>query len=282
MAWNDNNTNVMVDRAGVAQLGDCEFDMVRGLVWNLSGIELAESKRGLVVGRLGRRLRQLGLHGYHEYCELLRGDRHGQERQTMLDLITTNETSFFREDRHFDELRRCVLPLFHRGGHLRAWSAACSSGEEVYSLAMVLDDELQDRYSILGTDISTRVLDAARNAVYPLENASRIPTEYLNRYCLRGINNHSGSFRITSALRHKAEFRQINLNGDWPDLGRFNVIFLRNVMIYFNRDTKKRLIARMAAQLAPGGFLFLGHSETINGLHDGFVTVCPAVYRLRM
>lgn len=264
------------------RLNDGEFFLIRNLVARLAGIDLADSKKGLVSARLGRRLRALGLHTFRAYYDRVTSGGEEAERQLMVDLITTNETWFFREEKHFDLLQRDLIPRLSEVPKLAVWSAACSTGEEPYSVAMLLAEQRGiDSFSVLATDISNRVLEVARSAVYPLERAAKIPGRYLTRYCLKGVRSQQGKFTVEKALRERVEFRKMNLNGDWPEVGRFHIVLLRNAMIYFNGDTKRRLIERLARHLHPGGYLIVGHSETINGLHGGFATVVPSVYQLK-
>lgn len=259
-------------------LSDSEFQRFRRLIYELAGIHLTEAKKALVSGRLGRRVRHHGLKSFGDYFELVRRDA-SNERQIMVDLLTTNETYFFREEKHFRLLAETLLPQYPSGA-VSAWSAACSSGEEAYTLAMVLAEQRgYDRFSVLGTDISTRVLDDARKGIYPLDQARHIPPEYLRRYCLKGVRSQEGRFAIEERLRRHVAFRHFNLNGAWDGLGRFDLIFLRNVMIYFDAQTKQRLVERIANHLEPGGYLFVGHSESLNGMSVRFQTVVPSVYR---
>jgi chemotaxis protein methyltransferase CheR len=263
----------------VNTISDGEFVLFRDIIYELAGIHLPDTKKGLVSGRLGKRLRHLSLKSFRDYFDRVRED--AAERQVMVDLLTTNETYFFREPKHFDFLRGELLPRVGQP-ELRVWSAACSSGEEPYSLAMSLADARGfGGWRILGTDISNRVLAAARSGVYPLEDAETIPKPYLGRFCLRGVRSQQGKFCIDERLRQRVEFRQLNLNGSWGAMERFHVVFLRNVMIYFNATTKARLVERIAGQLEPGGHLIIGHSETLNGLTSRFAVVRPSVYRLK-
>jgi len=262
----------------VTPLADREFARFRALIFRLAGIHISEAKKALVCGRLGRRLRHHKLSNYAEYLELVERDL--AERQVMVDLLTTNETYFFREPRHFELLRDELLAPFQQERELRIWSAAASTGEEPYSLAMILAElRGQREWQLLGTDISTRVLETARAGIYPITATERIPKPYLLRYCLKGVRSQVGSFAITTELKKRITFQQLNLNGEWPDLGQFHLIFLRNVMIYFNRDTKLRLVERLAQRLHPGGHLVVGHSETLSGLSDRFQLVVPSVYQ---
>ena len=260
------------------ELSDQDFRQIQTLLYQIAGISMAPSKKPLVSGRLMKRLRHHHLKSYSEYCRLLSHD--SVELQMAIDLLTTNETYFFRESKHFDFLRRTVLPDHNTGKPFRLWSAASSSGEEPYSLAMVLADVLGSKaWEIFASDISTRILERARTGLYAMERAEKIPREYLLRYCLKGTGTQDGKFMIAKELRSRVQYRQINLNESLPDIGRFDVIFLRNVMIYFDMETKRQVVARISALLNPGGHLFIGHSESLNGVTEGMKLVMPSVYR---
>ncbi|WP_404362963.1 CheR family methyltransferase [Marinobacter sp.] len=259
-------------------LSEAEFSEFQRMIFAVAGIHMAASKRTMVAGRLAKRLRALQLRSYSEYWQCLRRDP--LEKQTAVDLLTTNETYFFREARHFDFLRDTILPAHSRPQPFRVWSAACSSGEEPYTAAMVIAEVLgKTGWEILASDISTQVLAQARAGRYPLARAEKISVELLKRYCLRGIGAAEGTFMMDPSIRSRVDFRQINLNIKLPEVGMFDVIFLRNVMIYFNTETKQQIVARLAARLRPGGYLIIGHSETLNGFQNGLKAIMPSVYR---
>ncbi|NYT24956.1 protein-glutamate O-methyltransferase CheR [Alcaligenaceae bacterium] len=261
---------------------DAEFARFQRLIHEIAGISLADSKKGLLVGRLGKRLRALRLNTFGQYHELVAGPENTQERQTMVDLLTTNETYFFREQAHFDYLRNTIVPQHPPRQPLEVWSAAASTGEEIYTLAMVLADCLgvQGAWNILGSDISTQVLATAARGHYWLERTRGLPAEYLRKYCLKGVRGQEGSFLIAPELRRHTRFMQINLNTPLPDIGRFHIVFLRNVMIYFDNGTKRDVVARIVQKLHPGGYLIVGHSESLNGINDAVKLVRPTIYRL--
>jgi chemotaxis protein methyltransferase CheR len=268
----------MVASAVNAHLNDREFAQFRDMIFRIAGISLADSKKPLVAGRLNRRLRHYGLSSYGAYFDLL-GQKQ-DELQTAVDLLTTNETHFFREPRHFDFLRQRVLPRHDRSRPLRIWSAASSSGQEAYSLAMLLTDELGEApWEVFGSDISTRVLAQARAGQYDLGQAHEIPKAYLQAYCLKGIGSQDGTFMIDPVLKKRVSFRQINLNERLPDVGMFDVIFLRNVLIYFQPETKRAVVARLLDKLRPGGCFVVGHSESLNGIASGVHAEAASVYR---
>ncbi|XQM37787.1 Chemotaxis protein methyltransferase [Cupriavidus sp. H19C3] len=260
-------------------LTDQEFGNFQRFIYEAAGITLSSAKKALVCGRLAKRVHARQLDGYAAYFELLRSRRDTAEVQIAVDLLTTNETYFFREPKHFELLRR--LALAHPGGRpFRIWSAACSSGEEPYSMAMVLSDCMQDRpFEVLGTDISTRMLARARTGHYPDQRARLIPPPYLKRFCLRGQGEQEGTMLVDRIVRNKVRFAQANLNAALPDVGLFDTIFLRNVMIYFNGHTKRQVVARVLAQLRPGGYFCIGHSESLNDVTDAVEQLAPSVFR---
>lgn len=262
------------------RLSDVEFARFQNWLQTTTGIFLSPAKKALVCGRLGKRLRQLELRTYADYFELIVGGKAPEEQQLALDLLTTNETYFFREARHFDYLRERILPARRAAGPLRVWSAACSSGEEPYSIAMLLADRLGDTpWEILASDISQRMLARCRRGHYPMDRARHVPPAYLKAYCLRGVGSQEGTLLVDRALQRRITFRQINLNEALPGVGDFDVVFLRNVMIYFDVATKRRAVRRIAATLRPGGCLMIGHSESLNGISDELELVMPSVYR---
>lgn len=259
-------------------IGDAEFRALQLFLARSAGIHLSDAKKALVIGRLNRRLQACALASYRDYIDLIARDP--VEAQTAVDLLTTNETYFFREPRHFDFLRETVLPAVRPGQTFRVWSAASSTGEEPYSIAMTLAATLgEGPWEVLGTDISTRVLEQCRSGRYALERADDVPLAYLRAYCLRGTGPEQGHFLIDRTLRRRVHFQQANLNAPLPPVGAFNVIFLRNVMIYFQTQTKRQLVARLLEHLRPGGWLFVGHAETLNGLNERVEQVRPAIYR---
>jgi chemotaxis protein methyltransferase CheR len=243
----------------------------------LNGFSRAPSKKALVEGRLSKRLHALGLATFNDYLQYIL--QNATERQQAIDLLTTNETYFFREPRHFAYLAENIVPTVDASRPFRVWSAACSSGEEPYSIAMVLTERMGQRpWEIVASDISTRVIDQARRAVYPMERAEKIPLAYLKAFCLKGTGAQGGLFALQPQIRERVSFRVINLNATLPDLGQFDLVVLRNVMIYFDADTKRAVCRRLLEVLRPGGHLFIGHSESLNGLDLPVRTIQPAVY----
>ncbi len=260
-------------------ISDAEYEAYQALVYEVAGISLKQKKKPLLTGRLSKRLRHYQIKSYTNYLELVKEDAH--ELQMMIDLVSTNETSFFREEKHFNFLENYVKNLDPRRGPFRIWSAACSSGMEAYTTAMVMDNaDIRFQWEILGTDISTRILEKARKALYPLDAANRIPQHYLKKYCLKGVRDMSGFMLMDKKIRSKATFKYMNLNEQpWPDIGLFDVIFLRNVMIYFDKPTKQKLISNIVTRLKSDGFLFVGHSENLLGIPTTLKSVQPSIYR---
>jgi chemotaxis protein methyltransferase CheR len=265
---------------GAVSITDREFQEIKAWIHQVSGINLSNQKKALVMGRLAPRLRHHKLSGYGEYFRLLQSGMHPGELQLAVDLLTTNETHFFREPKHFDFLREKVLPSHPAGRMLRVWSAASSSGEEAYSIAMTLSAVLGDApWEVFASDLSSRVLERARTGHYSLERAKSIPRPHLLAHCLKGVGPQDGTFLIESRLRSRVKFTQVNLVGPLPQIGEFEVIFLRNVMIYFDMPTKREVVARVLRHLRPGGYMIVGHSENLNGVSDALKTVVPSIYR---
>lgn len=259
---------------------DQEFALFQQFIYRIAGISLSPAKKSLVSGRLAKRLQHYQLQSYGDYYRLLANGGKPDEVQVAVDLLTTNETYFFREPRHFDFLRTQLLTRRPGGQPLRIWSAACSSGEEAYTIAMVLQEALADQpWEVLASDISQQVLDRAQKGQYPLSRATLLPDSYLRKYCLKGIGAQEGNFMIQTRLRTRVQFAQINLNAELPQIGQFDVIFLRNVMIYFDTETKRQVVARLVNVLRPGGYFIVGHSESLHGITNGLQAVQPSVYR---
>ena len=259
---------------------DVEFGHFQRFIYEAAGITLSSAKKALVCGRLAKRLKACQVGNYSEYFALLRSGQAQAEVQHAVDLLTTNETYFFREAKHFELLREAALASRGRAQPFRVWSAASSTGEEAYSMAMVLADCLGDApWEIMGSDISQRVLERARVGHYPLERTQHIPQHYLKRFCLRGMGEQAGTLLVERSLRSRVQFTQINLNTALPRLAPFDVIFLRNVMIYFNGDTKRQVVARLLAALKPGGYFCIGHSESLNDITNALQQVAPSIYR---
>ncbi len=272
---------------GVPSLSDAEFRLFATYIQRQAGIALSDAKRTLLIGRLARRLRELGCASFLEYYERVIAD--ADERMQMLDRISTHETHFVREPRHFDFLRDELFPRWRarspRGARIRVWSAACSTGEEPYSIAMMLLDELPPadgwRHEILATDLSRAVVEAAREGVWPLARCQAIPQRLLERYMLRGVGSQEGNVKAGPELRAIVRFATLNLNDAvYPVGGPYDLVLCRNVLIYFDAELRARVVARLAGHLAPDGHLFVGHAESLHGLGD-LACVCPTIYRPR-
>jgi len=247
-----------------------DFRKIAAMVHGDAGIALPDTKATLVYSRLAKRLRALGLSSFKDYCVLVAGKDGLDERQKMLAALTTNVTRFFREPHHFEDFASKVLPpLLQRarsGGRVRIWSAACSSGQEPYSAAMTLLSLMPNAgdldIRILATDIDPNMVVDGRNGVYSENLLAGVSAEHRRRWT---TTEASGGVRMADELRALVTFNELNLIGDWPMKGRFDVIFCRNVAIYFEDDTQARLWSRFAPLLQPGGTLYIGHSERIAG-----------------
>jgi chemotaxis protein methyltransferase CheR len=266
-------------------ISDRAFGRIRKFIHEQAGIHLGEGKKPLVCTRLARRLRANDLQCFDDYVLLLARPDAAAERQLAIDLLTTNETYFFREPKHFEFIARVLAARSRQARPFRVWSAASSTGEEPYSVAMLLADKLStDRpgtgnWEVFASDISARVLETARAGRYPLDRAGGIPTDYLKRYCLKGTGPELGMLMVDPALREQVRFEQVNLSRTLPRLGEFDLILLRNVMIYFDQDMKREVVARLVEHLVPGGHLLVGHSETLNGVDDKLRAVSPSIYQ---
>jgi chemotaxis protein methyltransferase CheR len=260
------------------RISDHAFSVVADTFHKVSGIRLEASKRQMVIGRLQRLAGERGLDNLDDYVDqVIRG---GDQRELVrvIDRLTTNETYFFREPAHFEALAQVVAGS-RRGGAFRVWSAASSSGEEAYSIAMLLADKLgRASWEIVGTDLSTAMVEAGQRALYPMDRARDTPASYLKRYCLKGSGPYEGKLLIDKELRGRVRFLQANLMQPLPDIGQFDVVFLRNVLIYFDTPSKLDIVRRVIPHIKPGGFLFTGHSESLSQIPTGLTNVQPAVY----
>lgn len=259
-----------------------DFRFLSQFVTQRTGIVLADHKRDMVYGRVARRLRALNLRTFSEYCELIQSDAADAELGNLVNAITTNLTSFFREPHHFDHLRQVVLePLAAcppPGKRLRIWSAGCSSGMEPYSIAMTLHMGLPRvgdwDARILATDIDTNMLDRGVAGIYPGEQAKTIPQAAKKLY-----RQQSGDIHMSGELQRLIAFKYLNLLESWPMKGAFDAIFCRNVVIYFDKETQRKLFARIAERLHPGGWLYIGHSENLFKVSDRFELCGRTIYR---
>ena len=269
--------------AEAPDLSPSEFREISRMAYEYAGLDLGDNKTELVMARLGKKLRQLQLPTFSAYCRHVKEDPTGEALIGMIDALTTNHTSFLREQAHFDFLARQILPHLAGSTHVTIWSAACSSGEEPYSIAFTALDAMgadgPRKLRIIATDISTKALDTAARAVYPMDRMRGVSQQWLSRYLLRGTGRWDGHCQVKKPVREMVEFRRQNLMENFAHLGPFHVIFCRNVMIYFDRETQQDLVRRLAARLHPGGYLFTGHSESLNGLDQPLHYVQPATYR---
>ena len=261
-----------------------EFDTIAGLAREVFGLELGKGKEQLVASRLGKLMRQLGFEAFRDYYQHMQRDRTGDALVGLIDALTTNHTSFFREPMHFDFLIQRVFAE-KTGAPMRIWSAASSTGEEPYTIALTAREHMGAQSPslphILATDISTRVLETARKGMYKEDRFEGGLEPWLKKHLLRGEGRWLGWYRMRPEILGMVEFQRLNLIEPLPDVGRFAVIFCRNVMMYFSRDTQEQLVNRLEACLEPGGYLFVGHSESLTGIRHPLQQVQPAVYRKR-
>jgi chemotaxis protein methyltransferase CheR len=266
-------------------IDDAEFDFIRHVVAQNAGIVLGPNKRQLVQGRLARRLRELGLRSYPQYCEHLR--RSGpEELVALINALTTNVTAFFRENHHFEALASYMLPEAMRRNaasrRIRIWSAGCSTGEEAYCVAMAAADVVPSAgwdFKVLATDIDSEVISFAKQGVYPLDRVASLPTERLRSCFQKGAGLQVGKAIVKAQLRSIVTFRVLNLLHSWPMHGPFDVIFCRNVMIYFDQPTREKLVSRFAEMLACGGYLCIGHAESLHNQDSPLQPVGRTIYR---
>jgi chemotaxis protein methyltransferase CheR len=270
-------------------LSDELFERFSRLVYRECGINLHSGKKELLQARLNKRLRATGLSSYRDYYDYITSSGNNGEIVHFLDCISTNLTYFFREPKHFEFLDGIALPALiqsktgERNARIRIWSAGCSTGEEPYSLAMCVLGHLQDPgkwdFKILATDISTRVLQIGMNGVYPHDKIAKVPKDLQKMHFRRQSLQTGECFEVNPRLREIITFRRLNLKEKYPFSGPFDFIFCRNVMIYFDKETQQDLVQKMAAYLSPGGYLMVGHSESLTGLHHPLSYVQPSVYR---
>lgn len=274
-------------------LADRDFNRLSQFIYQQCGIKMPPAKKTMLEARIQKRLRIVGVHSFSEYCEWVLDPRaSGEELVHFIDIVTTNKTDFFREPAHFDFLTQTILPELIReeGAGVRrrlvVWSAGCSTGEEPYTLAIVLAEFAARSaggfdYGILASDISTRVLDKAASAIYEMEKVEVIPLILKRKYMLKSKDPAKQLVRIVPELRNRVRFRRINfMDEDFGMRERMDIVFCRNVIIYFDRPTQERLINKFCRYLVPGGYLLVGHSETLNTLNVPVVQVAPTIYRL--
>jgi chemotaxis protein methyltransferase CheR len=257
-----------------------ELEMIQKLAFSTFGLDLRSGKEELIMARIGKVMRKQNLGSFKEYYTYVVADRSGTALTEMIDALTTNYTSFFRENAHFELLNKTILPSLKKD-NVKIWSAACSSGEEPYTIAFCLYDAGFNPGSaqVLATDISQKVLIEAKAAIYKQEDLKSMPVEQRQRYFLAGVGEKAGWFKVKPGIRSFVHFSTQNLIDPLNIKGPFDVIFCRNVMIYFNKATQQEVIRSLQQKLAPGGYLLIGHSETLNGVQHCLQYVSPAVYR---
>jgi len=269
-----------------------EFSRFQKLIYGIAGIHLAPHKKALLEARLSKHIRELGLDSFDAYYQHVVTAGQDDELVRLLDRVSTNETHFFREPRQFEFLENRVFEEWRETAaaglkpkRIRLWSAGCSSGEEPYSIAMLLLDHFPRHngweLEIFATDLSTRILDKAQAAIWPVAKAKEIPEKYLQRFMLRGTDSQDGKMKASAEIRSLIQFERLNLNDEcYPIAGRFDAIFCRNVLIYFDTRSRTRVIERLIDHLAPAGYLFVGHAESLSGITDRAHHVMPTIYRL--
>ena len=263
------------------QLSPADYERIRRLAHNSFGLDLKDGKEALVAARISKRIRELHLSGVREYLERLERDPSGEALRELVDDLTTHFTSFLREKEHFDLLQNRILVEWPPPQHLRIWSAGCSTGEEPYSIIFsILDHEPSlDRVELYATDISRPVLETAAGGVYDEDRLRDMPPGWIPRFFQKGCGRWAGSCRVKKDLRSRIRFERRNLIESLDGLPLFHVIFCRNLMIYFNRETQERLVRQFAAHLEPGGYLFIGHSEGLMAINHALEFVKAAIYR---
>lgn len=268
------------------RLTDRDFKVLRELVQTHTGIYLSDNKKALIYSRLRRRLKELGLNNFSQYCDILADEKINDETVLFINAVTTNITSFFREAHHFDFIQEKLnFSEYFKNTHrrrLRFWSAGCSTGEEPYSLAMTIKDNLPDEtphnIKILATDLASSVLDVAATGIYTSEKIKSLTPYRKNKWFSR-IVDEPGSYQISDELRNMILFRQLNLIGHWPVKGPFDAIFCRNVLIYFDLETQKKIVDKFANLLPMDGYLLLGHSESLLRVTDRFELIGRTIYQ---
>lgn len=284
---NDKPTGLLIPEQQAAfKLSDTDFNSLRQLVTEHTGISLSEKKSELVYGRISKRLRALGLNCFGEYCDLLKSNP-GEELEHFSNAITTNLTAFFREAHHFEYLAQQVVPLlmerYSKTRRLRIWSAGCSTGEEAYSIAITLREAIPNidnlDIRILASDLDTNVVQAGESGIYQEKRIEGLSDERRQRWFQRGRGKQSNMVRIVPELRNMIAFKQLNLMKDWPMKGLFDVIFCRNVVIYFDKPTQRILFERFDRVMHPKSHLFIGHSETLSNINESFKLIDKTIYR---
>lgn len=260
-----------------------EFKKIRDLLYDICGINMPPGKEGLVKARLMKRLKALQIGSFGAYVSYVQNDQSGHELAIMVDELTTNKTNFYREMAHFDFMAQHVLPVYQKKRKMRIWSAACSTGEEPYTISMQLHDCIpnidQMDMRILATDISPTVLAKAQEGVYEQNRMDGLSQAHIRKYFTVAKQPSGAAYRVSDRVRSLVTFARLNLMGNWPMNGPFDVIFCRNVMIYFDKETREKLVQRFHGLLCSGGYLLVGHSESLSSLTHSFEYVQPAIYK---
>jgi chemotaxis protein methyltransferase CheR len=255
------------------------FILFQKLVHDKIGIHLAIQKRMMLGHRLFKRVKHIKASGFSEYFRYINHPENSKELELALELMTTNETFFFREKKHFDYMAENILPLISPNKNYKVWCAASSSGEEPYSIAMHLNEYCHTTWSVVASDVNKSVLNHAVKGIYIDDRAKLIPEKYRIKYCTKGINKFEGYMRVKPELRKRVNYFRFNLLDEMGSLGKFDLIFIRNVMIYFDDNTRQKIINGLQQCLNKGGYLFISHSETLHGLEHRFELQKPAIYR---
>lgn len=273
----------VLDVAATPEIKPREFEQIRKFAFETFGLDLRHGKERLVSARLGKQIRAGGFRSFDAYFQHVQLDKTGEALVALIDALTTNHTSFLREQEHFRFLVETILPSIVNRSKFTVWSAASATGEEPYSILCTLLDGSRGRrapdFRVVATDISTKVLEVAKRGVYPAERTRALPPGWLPQYFLRGEGTSKGFYQIKPEFRAKVEFRRLNLMQPLPWRELFPLVFCRNVMIYFNKTTQADLVNRMAACIEPGGYLFVGHAESLTGIDHPLQYVRPAIYR---
>ncbi len=269
------------------ELSELDFNKLSSFIYSNFGIKLPLAKKTMLQSRLLARLKANNIDSYKEYCNFVLSGKSGEsEIINMIDLVSTNKTDFYREPAHFDFMKQVILPEYYQNNsekQFKVWSSASSSGEEAYTIAMVISEFMEGKrkfdFSILGTDISTRILEKAATAIYPLERVDVVPLAQKKKYLLKGKDETNPLVRIIPDLRAKTRFKRLNLMDNNYDVPKeFDLIFCRNVLIYFDRETQEKVINKLCTHLKVGGYFFLGHSESANGLDVPLRQLKPTIF----
>jgi chemotaxis protein methyltransferase CheR len=255
------------------------FTLFQKLVYDKLGIHLAKQKRMMLGHRLLKRVKHIQANGFSDYFRFITNPKNSSELEVALELMTTNETFFFREEKHFEYMAQNILPKISPNREYKVWSAASSSGEEPYSIAMLLNEHCNAPWSVVASDVNKSVLAHARKGIYIDDRTKLLPQKYREAYCAKGTGEFEGYMRVKPELRNRLHFFAFNLLDNMASLGKFDLIFIRNVMIYFDDKTRQKIISGLQQCLNKDGHLFISHSETLHGLEHSFELIKPAIYR---